>query len=144
MIQTVELPMPLPSCANLREHWRVRAKRTSAQRLAVTWALQGKCAVPALPCTVTLVRVASRALDDDNLGSCFKAIRDAVAEWIGVSDGPRSGITWRYDQTKCIIPKYQAARIIIDGEVPAKVEPVSLSQQRRFAIVAAEECKRAK
>jgi hypothetical protein len=65
---------------------------------------------------VTLVRVASRALDDDNLSYSFKAIRDAVAAWIGADDRPGSGITWRYDQCKGQA-KYQAARIIVEGRV---------------------------
>lgn len=140
MIQTVEIPMPLPSCANLREHWSARAKRTAEQRSCTTWQLEARFMRPTLPCTVTLVRVSARPLDDDNLGSCFKAIRDAVAKWIGTNDGPRSGITWRYDQDSGPA-KYQAARIIIDGEIAHEGEPVSLSVQRRLAAETAHQCR---
>jgi hypothetical protein len=35
---------------------------------------------------VRIVRIAPRALDDDNLAACLKAIRDGVAKAIGVND----------------------------------------------------------
>ena len=52
----VSIPMPLPSAANLREHWRVRAKRIKTQRATVAMFLRGPA--PALPVVVTLTRIA--------------------------------------------------------------------------------------
>lgn len=55
---------------------------------------------PALPCTVTLTRIApSNGLDSDNLLSSMKGCRDQVAAWLGVDDrDPR--VTWAYDQRR--------------------------------------------
>lgn len=94
----------LPSCANLREHWRKRAARVKKQRaeagLRVAFTQAGQVRVaPELPCTVTLVRISARALDDDNLASAFKAVRDGVADALGIKDNdPR--VSWRYEQRK--------------------------------------------
>lgn len=88
------LYLRLESVANLREHWAKRAKRTKAHRMAAL-------AVPPhrLPCTVKIIRVAPRALDTDNLASSAKALRDGIADRLGVKDNdPR--VEWRYEQTR--------------------------------------------
>lgn len=119
---TVRVPIRLESEANgSHGHWSVKAKRAKAIRQAVTCAfidsgvqvqavvitpkkLGGKvrrCArwksPPAFPLVVFLARIAPRQLDDDNLARSAKAVRDQVAELLGVDDrDPR--VTWRYDQ----------------------------------------------
>lgn len=96
----VVVPLRLHSSANLREHWAVKARRVKAEREAV-WACMTAAKVKAkLPCSVTLTRVAPRALDGDNLVSCFKACRDSVAfVYLRVDDrDPR--VTWVYAQRK--------------------------------------------
>ena len=106
---TMSLPLskPLPSAANLREHWATKAKRVKAQRVYVGILLrQHERQLRALgwPAVagrmhVTLSRVAPRKLDDDNLAHAFKAIRDEVAKHFGVDDGsPRWA--WRYTQQR--------------------------------------------
>jgi hypothetical protein len=50
-----------------------------------------------LPATVVLTRVAPRRLDGDNLQSGFKAVRDGVADWLGVDDG-NGLVDWQYVQ----------------------------------------------
>lgn len=87
------LPVRIVSVANLREHWRVKAKRTKAHRHA---ALVVPKSLP-LPSVVTLTRIAPRALDDDNLVHAFKALRDGIADRFGVADN-HPDLTWRYDQ----------------------------------------------
>lgn len=102
-----ELPLRIESCANKREHWSTRARRTKAHRLAAL-------AVPVhpLPCIVTLIRVAPRKLDDDNLASGFKALRDGIADRFGVDDGdPR--IRFKYDQVRGKAKEY-AARVHVE------------------------------
>lgn len=104
----IELPLRIESVANKREHWSVRSRRSKAHRLAAL-------AVPAhsLPCVVTLVRVAPRGLDGDNLQSGFKALRDGIADRLGVKDNdPR--VEWRYDQVRGRAKEY-AARVNIEG-----------------------------
>lgn len=97
---------PLPSCANLREHWRKRAARVKEQRY-LAWLqgtarnlfglLGGRDPLPGI--TVTLCRVSARALDDDNLASAFKAVRDGVADALGIKDNdPR--VSWAYEQRR--------------------------------------------
>src|SRR4030043_461502 len=76
------------------DHWSGRARATREERRATRLALM--CArlasrPPALPAIVTMVRIAPRQLDDDNLRGALKAIRDELAVWLGLpSDrGPR-------------------------------------------------------
>lgn len=112
---TVTLPIRLVSVANAREHWSKKAARArdhrGAARLVVasnkwkTWADH--------PLTVTLTRVAPRMLDSDNLSSAFKALRDGVADALGVNDND-GRISWRYDQQRGRIKEY-AVRITIEA-----------------------------
>lgn len=104
----IELPLRIESEANRRDHWGDKARRVKAHRFAAI-------AVPVhpLPCVVTLVRVAPRALDDDNLRSGFKALRDGIADRLGVKDNdPR--VEWRYRQERGKRKEY-AARVDIQG-----------------------------
>ena len=90
----VTLPLKLVSVANRREHWSVRARRARAHR-------QAAIVVPrpdfAPPYTVTITRIGPRRLDDDNLASAAKALRDGIADRLGMDDGD-SRISWRYRQ----------------------------------------------
>lgn len=95
--------------ANSREHWAAKAKRVKLHRdtayVVIRKALE-YC--KPLPCVVTLTRVAPRMLDDDNLRQAMKAIRDGIADWLGVDD--RSPlIRWEYGQEKA--SKYHAVRV---------------------------------
>jgi hypothetical protein len=48
---------------------------------------------------IAFMRWGPRALDDDNLRASLKAIRDGVADALGIDDGdPR--ITWEYAQER--------------------------------------------
>lgn len=99
----IELPKPLPSAANLREHWAARAKRVKAQRLAVrcAWSWRkAKYDLPAFPLVVTLTRVSPRALDPgDNLPGSMKAHRDELAAILRIDDrDPR--VAWVYRERR--------------------------------------------
>lgn len=96
----VSLPIRIYSEANGREHWRQVAKRKQGQRMVARDVLQqhARPIDPASVC-ITLTRVAPRVLDDDNLASGFKAVRDGVADWLGIDDGSER-LTWRYEQRK--------------------------------------------
>lgn len=104
----IRLPVVIESVANKREHWSVKAKRTAQHRLL------GRSINPlglTLPCTVWLTRIAPRQLDDDNLRSAFKALRDGIADRLGVKDNdPR--VRWEYAQERGK-PKEYAARVTI-------------------------------
>lgn len=98
--------LPLPSVANLREHWSVRNKRTNYHR-ALGSAFTSKHAGPIGyrpigPLVVTIKRVGKRRLDrGDNLAMACKSLRDGIADALGRNDGNNSGIEWRYDQGLC-------------------------------------------
>lgn len=103
-----ELPIHLDSRANASWSWKERAKRVKAMRSAAHRAV-----IPhALPVTVTLTRIAPRALDGDNLQNAFKAIRDGIADRLGVDDRDKR-VRWVYDQEKGA-PKQYGIRIQIE------------------------------
>jgi|GEM_PF-1822896 len=114
------IPMALPSVANLREHWRVKAKRVKAQRDAVrtVWGARARTTGPWL---VTLTRISPRKIDaHDNLPMSCKALVDQIAEELGVDDREESRIQFRYAQEKGA----PAVRIEITSSVPAcQAEP---------------------
>jgi len=39
-----------------------------------------------------------RTMDDDNLAACCKQVRDAIALYLGVDDGPTGPVRWSYAQ----------------------------------------------
>ena len=83
-------------------HWRTRHRRTRAQKDLVLGAMLRMDRSAWKAChrlRVTFQRVKGprgRDMDDDNLVGAFKAVRDAVAHWAGVSDGD-VWWDWRYD-----------------------------------------------
>lgn len=98
----VDLTLQTVSEANWRGHWRARSSRVKKQRQAVGAQLAASGfdpeALAAGKPTITLVRVSRRSLDLDNLAGSLKAVRDAVAAWLGVDDGPKGPVTWAYAQ----------------------------------------------
>jgi hypothetical protein len=92
----LELRVRTLSTPNLREHWAVRHRRSSAQRRAVLFGLR-PLGVPELPVEVMLTRIGPKLLDGDNLQGALKAVRDAVAEWLKVDDAD-TRVGWTYGQ----------------------------------------------
>lgn len=100
----VLLPIRTRSEANLREHWARRARRARDHRLAARLMVRAAgdpADISSLSdaITVTLTRIAPRKLDSDNLARSFKAVRDGMADALGIDDGS-SRITWCYAQRK--------------------------------------------
>jgi hypothetical protein len=118
----VTFPMRTVSEANRRGHWSKHSGRTKGQREAAGLVVQAESqklyqrrsstlmSVGAQwPMKVTLARLAPRDLDDDNLRGALKAVRDGVADALGIDDrDPR--VTWLYAQEKA---KGYAVRITI-------------------------------
>ncbi len=107
-------PVRIESNANLREHWATRARRNKRQRSVIQWHLRalGSIPKPAGQLVVTITRIAPRRLDDDNaIGGC-KAVRDAIAEWLGIDDGSEQ-VAWRYGQERGR-PREYACRVRIE------------------------------
>lgn len=88
------LPLRLVSILNAREHWRTRALRASKHRNACI-------VIPKLmvPCTVLMVRLGPRELDDDNLQGACKSVRDGIADRLGVDDRDKR-VSWLYSQER--------------------------------------------
>lgn len=100
MTITVNIPMRTRSLANQREHWSARAKRAKQERWnANLFVTHAGAAKQSLPVVVTLTRFAPRQLDSDNLCGAFKAVRDGVADALGIDDGSDL-VTWVYAQEK--------------------------------------------
>lgn len=100
---TLTIPgLRLVSEANQREHWTRKAKRVKAQRtaVAVAWlASVPACFAPEFPLTVSITRIAPRALDTDNAVGSAKGARDSIADLLGVDDrDPR--VVWVVNQRK--------------------------------------------
>jgi hypothetical protein len=62
--------------------------------------------------TIVLTRIAPRKLDTDNLASGFKAVRDGIAEWLGIDDGD-SRLDWQYRQRNGGVKVYRVEVEII-------------------------------
>ena len=88
----------LPSRANARMHWRKLAALSKAQK--AMGAALGCALSKTAPKVVLMTRVAPRDLDDDNLASAFKSIRDGLAAAWGVDDSPAGPVVWRYSQER--------------------------------------------
>lgn len=95
-LTTVVVSVPglkIRSEANLREHWAVKRRRVKEQQDATHVALCSlgrgvrKVLRDAPGLAVRFVRIGGRKMDSDNLTGGFKAVRDALAAWVGVDDG---------------------------------------------------------
>lgn len=99
------MPIRTVSEANARVHWSARAKRARSQRqaskLITASHLRGLDwrAFKHLPLTITLTRMSPRKLDSDNLAGAFKAVRDGIADALGIDDGS-DRLEWVYAQQK--------------------------------------------
>lgn len=105
MLRTIRLGIRTVSEANRREHWHVASARHKQQKMAVALGLYAMNIPKDLPVKITLTRISSRKMDDDNLQTALKYIRDAVAEYfipgkaVGrADDDPR--LSWHYAQAK--------------------------------------------
>ena len=99
---TVRLTLPLQTKnpTNNRQHWRVVWKRSKGERGTACMLVRAKLNGTALPACVRHTRISAGTLDDDNLRGALKAVRDGVADALGVADNdPR--LTFVYGQGKC-------------------------------------------
>ncbi len=121
MIIECILPIKTLSEANRRDRWKwtatksgkmcavpgyiVKAQRVKEQRFSAYLLLREQFGSVAISQTsrilIELTRVATRTLDNDNLRSAFKAVRDGIADYLKIDDGSER-LTWAYAQEfKC-------------------------------------------
>jgi len=79
--------------------WKPRAGDAKRLRSKVGWHLLtlGRRR-PALPCQVTITRLAPRRYDSDNMVHAGKHVRDEIAEWLGVDDRHDDRVLYLYRQ----------------------------------------------
>lgn len=141
---------------NSREHYRVKSARIAAERAKVAEALKAvlhweqpdyvvfdalqpikgnpKWVEPTYklttPVIIKMVRVApSKGLDDDNLYSALKGVRDSIAEVLGFKDDSTQMLKFEVGQKTCkksqgymvdvTIQPYRTLRVAGNGDVVA-------------------------
>jgi hypothetical protein len=97
---TITLPIKTVAGLNAREHHMARMRRVKNERCSAKWGVWQASKNVALPVVVTMTRLSSGELDDDNLQGACKAIRDGIADAYGIDDRDRR-IKWQYAQAKC-------------------------------------------
>jgi hypothetical protein len=114
---SVEVDHPVVSLNRLsNEHYFIRARRRRKEQEAPLLALSPWRA-PKVPLAdgawivIRLVRLASRAADDDAVPGMFKSVRDALCEkWLGISDSPkalaRARVRFEYGQEVRRVPMF--------------------------------------
>jgi hypothetical protein len=91
----IEIPMYIPSIANMQTHWSIkyRIKKDQKETVKLFLSLMKGKLEGWDNYHVELVRISPRALDEDNLYSAMKSIIDACAEVInpGLAPGRADG-----------------------------------------------------
>jgi hypothetical protein len=112
----VRVPIRTVSEMNQREHWHAtyRRHRVHYSAVVMSFAYPARLWLRAHPAPygVSLIRIAPRPLDADNLAASFKAVQDEVARQLGVDDGSDL-VRWTYAQRKGR-PKEYAVEIRIE------------------------------
>lgn len=132
----ITLPLRLLSEANQRGSWHAGAKRAKKERGVVRIALVSPIRGAGLMrgsflghrrldagqrIAVTLTRIAPRRLDGDNLQRACKAVRDGVADALGVDDGDER-IEWRYEQRRHEEHEHTLGRVVRGYGVEIRIE----------------------
>jgi hypothetical protein len=108
---SLRIPLKTVSEANTRGHWSLKAKRAKKQRSVTALTLKAFYRTPPEPpLIITITRIAPRDLDDDNLRSALKAVRDGIADWLSCRDN-HPLIRWEYGQEKPDAPRAYAVRV---------------------------------
>lgn len=126
----VVVPVHTVSELNCRDHWRERHRRAKQQKELTTLLLRtngrfNRDATPP-PYRVRLTRISPRPIrDSDNLYSSTKAIRDAVASFLGVNDADLvrgAEVTWIVEQRSepryAVLIEVEAAGQVAEQPIP--------------------------
>lgn len=110
----LDIPVQTVSESNIGKSLKAKLARKTAVKSAIRGAFAGlTCSMrPAHPWRVTLIRRGLKRLDDGNLGTALKSVQDMVAEWLGVDDGDRLRVRWKYKQAPAWAP---TVTVVIEG-----------------------------
>lgn len=93
-LRLVISPMRLVSEANQGGRLRAKIGRKTAVKEA-TWKALSLVKPPSLPVVVRLTRLGGNELDrEENLPMALKAVKDVVAEWLGLPDDRDRRVRW--------------------------------------------------
>lgn len=97
------IPLKITS-PNTREHWTATHRRRKKEKMIVRSYLK-TILKPKLPVEISIVRIAARRYDDDNMIAGCKTIRDTIADWLlpGMQMGRADDderLVFTYDQRK--------------------------------------------
>lgn len=100
----ITIPVRVDSTLNQRKHPFARSRMARDQRqtacLHVANAIFGHT-LPAKPWTIWITRHGKKELDFDNLAGALKAVRDGIADALGLkSDKESPTLSWKYGQAK--------------------------------------------
>lgn len=104
-ILSLKIPMnSIISEANNSDHWSKKRKRRILHDKIIRWFWIKEKSKITLPCKIKLIRI-GRRMDEDNLLTALKGIRDTVADLIlpGMAKGRADGdprLEWIYEQEK--------------------------------------------
>lgn len=162
---TISLPIHAISEANVRSNRFAKAKRVKEQRKVAKKSLLEVIDDPAVnrskeplfawrdgppkkktwgplspvkPLAVVLTRVGARPLDNDNLATSCKAVRDGIADALGVDDGDEEACTWDYKQRKGK-PKEYAVEVTICERIPKRIIRVDYKHSMPISVWDAED-----
>lgn len=124
----VVLPLRLrsPNGGNPGNRWAAIAqsrekkehRQVAHMALAAALARRGLRGTDFVPAVVTITRVSFGRLDSDNLAFSAKALRDGVADALGIDDGDVARVRFRYLQRKG--PRGQhAVQVLVEKGEPA-------------------------
>ena len=101
-IPGIKLESPNTHYFGSRRAMFAQAKKIKKTRGDVAMVLRSRFGTPpAPPLLVTITRISPAELDDDNLARSGKAVRDGVADWLGVDDRTkRGGVAWKYAEAQ--------------------------------------------
>lgn len=105
-----------------------RAKHRAISHMALVPRLNWP-GFPAPPYVVTLTRISAGKMDDDGLAASQKGIRDGIAEALGIDDGDRGRLRFRYRQRKGPA-KHHAVEVLVQTASEAKATDVVFAAER--------------
>lgn len=94
-------PTRLDAWTNNSNNWvKKKLLKDKQKRITEIMLLINDDFLPKLPVLVKCTRIGPRDIDDDNLPSCFKYVRDTIAEYYKVNDGTKSPLSFQYFQRR--------------------------------------------
>jgi hypothetical protein len=96
----IEIEMKTDAGPNDRGHFMARARKVKEQRNTVSLFVRAAVHSPPENIVATLTLICPNEVDDDNVKGRLKAVRDGVADALGINDRSKR-YTWKYAQERC-------------------------------------------